>query len=257
MSSPLKRLIQATQEIIDGQVPKPIEVTSEDEIGQLTERFNEMARVLAEQAHRQSEQLRQKEREVIRATQIRNEFLSDVSHELRTPLTAIRSFCDLLLMFGDDDPKDREEFLRSIIESCDRLTRLINDILDSSKIEVGKIEWNMTPIDFIEIIHSSVRVMKAMAEEKGLNLITQVPISSLVLEGDHDRLIQVVTNLINNAVKFTKTGNITVSVEQMPQGVKVGVSDTGIGLSPDSASDSQPGPQCGTSHPANGAAEQN
>ena len=233
MSSPLKRLIQATQEIIDGQVPKPIEVTSEDEIGQLTERFNEMARVLAEQAHQQSEQLRQKEREVIRATQVRNEFLSDVSHELRTPLTAIRSFCDLLLMFGDDDPKDREEFLRSIIESCDRLTRLINDILDSSKIEAGKIEWNMTPIDFIEIIHSSVRVMKAMAEEKGLDLTTQVPIPSLVLEGDHDRLIQVVTNLINNAVKFTKTGNITVSVEQMPQGVKVGVSDTGVGLAPE------------------------
>ena len=235
MAYPIRKLIQTIQGIIDGRIPEPLEVTSADAVGQLTDKINEMIDILVqreEKARQQADQLRQTNRELIRANQARAEFLSDVSHELRTPLTSIRSFCDLLLMFGDDDPEAREEFLQSIIESCDRLTRIINELLDSSKIESGKIEWDIKPVDLIEIIQSSVRVMKAMADEKGLKLIAQLPMQSLVLAVDRDRLIQVLTNLINNAVKFTRMGQITVGVEQTPREVKVRVSDTGIGIAP-------------------------
>lgn len=236
MSFPIKRLFLATQEIIKGQLPKPIQVASDGEEGELIQTFNEMIQILARReaiAQQQAEQLRQVRRELVRAKQTQAEFLSDVSHELRTPLTSIRSFCDLLLMFGDDEPETREEFLQSIIEACDRLTRMINNVLDSSKIEAGKMEWNLQPIDFIEVIRSSIRAMTAMAQEKGLAITPQLPMQSFVLEGDQDRLIQVLTNLINNAIKFTPRGQITVSVERIPQGVKVGIADTGIGIAPE------------------------
>jgi signal transduction histidine kinase len=235
MCAPVKRLIQAMQEIIDGQLPRQIQVDSADAVGNLTEKFNEMLQMLSQreaQRQPQEEQLRRANRELTRAKQSQAEFLSDVSHELRTPLTSIRSFCDLLLMFGDDDPEAKEEFLHSIIESCDRLTNLVNEVLDSSKMEVGKMEWNMQQIDLIEVIRSSTQVMTAMAHEKGLELSFDTPVESLVIEGDRDRLIQVTTNLINNATKFTDTGQITVSLEPMPEKIKVGVTDTGIGIAP-------------------------
>jgi signal transduction histidine kinase len=236
MGSPIRQFIQAIQEVIDGHISAPIQETFADEIGELAAKFNEMLQVLGQrEIHTQEleKQLRQVNREVIRAKQTQAQFLSDVSHELRTPLTAIRSFCDLLLMFGDDDPAAREEFLQSIIESCDRLTRLINNILDSSKIEAGKLEWNIERIDLIEVIRSSTRIMAAMAQEKGLKIVTQLPVQSLVLDGDRDRLIQVLTNLINNAIKFTEKGQITVGMEETPKKVKVGVADTGIGIAPE------------------------
>lgn len=155
-----------------------------------------------------------------------------MSYELRTPLTSIRSFYDLLLMFGDDDSEAKEEFMHSIIELCDRLTNVVNEVLDSSKMEVGKMEWNMRQIDLIEVIRFSTQVMTAMVHEKGLALSFNTPVKSLVIEGDRDRLIQVTTNLINNATKFTDTGQITVSLEPMPEKIKIGVMDTGIGIAP-------------------------
>ncbi|MCZ6680627.1 MAG: HAMP domain-containing sensor histidine kinase [Candidatus Poribacteria bacterium] len=236
MHSPTRQLIQAMQEIIDGQFPEPVETDSTDEIGELAGKFNEMVQILVQReasAQQQAEQLREINRELIQAKQSQVEFLSDVSHELRTPLTSIRSFCDLLLMFGDDDPETREEFLESIIESCDRLTNLINDVLDSSKMQAGKMGWNAKRIDLIEIIDSSVRVMTGMVQEKGLEIVNQFSAQSFIVEGDRDRLVQVVTNLINNAVKFTSTGQITISAEHAHQRVKVSVADTGKGIAPE------------------------
>ncbi len=233
MASTIQKLIQAIQEIINGQIPQSTEIDPDDELGRLAEKFNEMVQVLAqreEQARQQSEKFRQLNRELIQSNQMQTEFLSDVSHELRTPLTAIKSFCDLLLMFGDDDPEVREEFLQNIVESCDRLVGLINELLDGSKIMAGKIEWDMTDIDLIEIIVNSIGVMKAMAKEKDLQFVTQLPIESIMLKGDRDRLIQVLQNLINNAVKFTSEGQITVGVEKLHHQVRVNVSDTGIGI---------------------------
>lgn len=232
MCSPIKRLIQATQEIIAGQFPEQIQVDSADEVGELTEKFNGMIQILRQretQGRQQGEQVRQV-KDVMQARQLESEFLSDVSHELRTPLTSIRSFCDLLLMFGDDDPEAREEFLTSIVEACDRLTRLVNDVLDTSKMAAGKIEWNIRRIDLIEIIQTTAQTMVPLAHEKGLRIITQLSEESLILDGDRDRLIQVLTNLINNAIKFTATGQINVSVKRLAQKVRVTVSDTGIGI---------------------------
>lgn len=233
MASTTQKLIQAIQEIIDGQIPQSIEIDPDDESVRLFEEFNEMLRVLGqreEQARQQSEKFRQLNRELIRSNQMQTEFLSDVSHELRTPLTAIKSFCDLLLMFGDEDPDMREDFLQNIVEACNRLMGLINELLDGSKIMAGKIEWDMADVDLIEIILNSVGVMKAMVTKKDLQLVTQLPIESLIIKGDRDWLIQVLQNLINNAVKFTSEGQITVGLEKLPHQVRVSVSDTGIGI---------------------------
>ena len=232
----MERFTQAIQEIIDGRRPEAIQVAADHELREVAQKFNEMTQVLQQrEAHAQGleQELRQVNREVTRAKQTQTQFLSDVSHELRTPLTSIRSFCDLLLMFGDDDPETREEFLQSIIESCDRLTRLINDVLDSSKIEAGRIEWNFQEIDFVEVVHSSTRIMKAMAHEKRLELISELPHQSLVLKGDRDRLIQVLTNLVNNAIKFTERGQITVRIGKHPDEMRVEVVDSGYGIAPE------------------------
>lgn len=161
------------------------------------------------------------------------DFLSNVSHELRTPLTSIKSFCEILLMFGDDDAETREEFLQNINEECDRLLRLINNILDFSKLKSGKAEWNIEYVDIGEIISKTVTIMSGVAEEKGLTLDAETPEDAPILHANTDKLVEVITNLIGNAIKFTDEGHIKIGFECSQGEVLVYVSDTGIGIAPE------------------------
>ncbi len=187
------------------------------------------------------------------ATAAKSTFLSNVSHELRTPLTSVVGFSKLISKRMTDvvapavppgDPKvDRA--LRQIIDNLaiivaegDRLTTLINDTLDLAKIEAGRIDWRSEPVAIGEVIERAVAATAALLPEGGdarLDVTVAEALPEIV--GDRDRLIQVVINLISNAVKFTPAGTITIRAEPMADdidgGVAVAVIDTGVGIAPE------------------------
>ncbi|MFO8009516.1 MAG: PAS domain-containing sensor histidine kinase [Dehalococcoidia bacterium] len=172
---------------------------------------------------------------------MKDSFLSTVSHELRAPLTSIRSFAEILLTY-EGDRKVQEEFLNIISDESERLTRLINDFLDLSKIESGRIELYSTIVEIPEVIDKALAANDALLKGMDMNLEVEVEPDLRPVWCDRDRLIQVVTNLINNAAKFTPSGgNIKVRAElyrpevsgetNHNKMVKVSVIDNGIGIS--------------------------
>jgi signal transduction histidine kinase len=162
--------------------------------------------------------------------QLKSDFVSKVSHELRTPLTSIKGFTEILLSYQDIDLKTRQEFLTIINEESERLTRLINDILDISKIEAGKTEWNIQPLSPSEIVVHAVKSVRAMAVEKNLPIVIDVPESLPKIRGDRDQLIQVLDNLLGNAIKFSNSGHVTIQGVQEDRMVRISVIDTGVGI---------------------------
>jgi signal transduction histidine kinase len=183
------------------------------------------------------------------ASASKSTFLSSVSHELRTPLTSIVGFSKLIskrlaeVVFPalpateTDDPKlaravrQVSDNLAIIVEEGDRLTALINDTLDLAKIEAGRMEFRSEPVAVGEVIGRATGATAALlAVEEGPQLIVEVEPDLPSIDGDRDRLIQVVINLISNAVKFTPTGSITVSARAVADGVEVAVADTGAGI---------------------------
>ncbi|MGE5418411.1 MAG: sensor histidine kinase [Acidobacteriota bacterium] len=205
---------------------------------------------------------------------MKTEFIATVSHELRTPLTSIIGFTKIMLresqknIFplaaapGQLDPQVVGRFQESVsivINEAERLTRLINDLLDVAKIEAGKIEWQMAPISVGDAVRDSVRTIHSLSLEKGLPINYDEPKDLPMVFGDDDRLVQVITNLLSNSIKFTEHGQISIHVEpfvagsdgispvnlessfgvpnDLPLGrwIMVAVKDTGIGLTPEQA----------------------
>lgn len=167
---------------------------------------------------------------------LKSEFVSKVSHELRTPLTSIKGFGEILASYDNIDPTNRREFIQIINEESDRLTRLINDLLDLSKIEAGKIQWVVQPIDAGQILRYTVKQIRAMALKKPLTLALDLPPTLPLAMGDRDQLVQIMENLLSNAIKFTPQGTITVGARWQPAGeappssLTIFVQDTGIGI---------------------------
>jgi len=164
---------------------------------------------------------------------VKSEFTSMVSHELRTPLTAIKEGIAIVLdgIAGELNPQQKE-FLDTAKKNVDRLNRLINDVLDFSKLESKRLVFKMQKGDINEIINEAINIQMTIAQEKGLYLRTELNPDISKIEFDSDRINQVLNNLINNAVKFTKTGGITVSAykDDKEGVVVVCVKDTGEGM---------------------------
>ena len=188
--------------------------------------------------------------ELRKVDQLKTDFLNIASHELRTPLTSIKGFAGVLAdgMLGELNEKQKDALLK-VVSNSDRMTRLINNMLDISKIRSGKLEMNITRLDLSELISDVVAGMKLLSEKKNLSCTVDIP-DGLVIDGDRDRIEQVLMNLIDNAIKFTPDGG-SVSVNASDQNsvscvdakgvtavdhetcVGVTVSDTGIGIAPD------------------------
>ncbi len=169
--------------------------------------------------------------ETERLGKMKSEFVSHVSHELRTPLSSIKSAAEILLRYGKDEKDIHEEFLNIINSETDRLSRLIGEILDLSKIETDQIKWSFEDIDIAEIIHESAKVVKAQARLKGIKIATTIAKDLPPVKGDKDKLIEVLNNLLDNAFKFTEKGIISIGAEPAKNSlIKVFVSDTGRGI---------------------------
>ncbi len=170
--------------------------------------------------------------------QMKDSFLSTVSHELRTPLTSIKSFSEILLNY-DEDRETQKEFLNIIREESDRLTRLINDFLDLSKIEAGRMQWETAELSLSEVIQIAINATQALAAKTNLRVEANVSPDLPTVLCDKDRLVQVVTNLLSNAIKFTPEGGMIQLKAQLLNKSKakrdsgmvmVSVSDSGIGI---------------------------
>ncbi|HVG36335.1 MAG TPA: ATP-binding protein, partial [Thermoplasmata archaeon] len=176
-----------------------------------------------------------KSRQLEVASQHKSEFLANMSHELRTPLNAIIGFSEVLSerMFGDLNEK-QEEYLKDIHASGTHLLSLINDILDLSKIEAGRMELELTDFDLPQAIDNALTLVRERAGRRGIALHQSVEERLGEMRGDERKVKQVLLNLLSNALKFTpEGGRIEVRAASVDGSVEVSVSDTGVGIAPE------------------------
>ena len=163
---------------------------------------------------------------------MKDDFISTVTHELRTPLTSIRALSEML----HEDPRleltDRTRFLGIIVTEAERLTRLINQILDMAKLESGRAEWMSGEVDVGEVAREAMASLEQLFRDKGVALTSEIPETGPMVLADRDRVMQVFINLLSNAVKFvpTASGRVKVSVARNEKLVRVEVADNGPGL---------------------------
>ncbi|MEM6837186.1 MAG: ATP-binding protein [Cyanobacteria bacterium P01_C01_bin.120] len=209
------------------------------------------AQGLTDELQAANQRLRQKHRELEEARQqaeaasrLKSEFLANTSHELRTPLNGMIGFLRLILDGMADDPEEQNEFLQEAHKSAIHLLTLINDVLDIAKIEAGKMQIDMAQLELSELLAEVENFTRPQAERKGLAFAISQPTTrdKIILNGNYQRLLQVLLNLISNAIKFTHEGHITISAEikfqkvefqgqEWPGIVKISVADSGIGVS--------------------------
>lgn len=175
-----------------------------------------------------NEQLREVDR-------LKDDFVTTVTHELRTPLTSIRAFSELLQDDPDMDIVERQRFLGIIVTETERLTRLINQILDLAKLESGRTDWISSEVDLASLVREAAAALGQLFRDKGVILSLNCPEQPVPVLADQDRLTQVMINLLSNAVKFVpaQTGMVSVSVTPGPERVRVMVVDNGPGIGPE------------------------
>ena len=190
--------------------------------------------VLAIQNARLFREIADKSRQLEVASRHKSEFLASMSHELRTPLNAILGFNEMILgqVYGEI-PADLEEPLRDIQNSGKHLLRLINNVLDLSKIEAGRMELACADYSVQDMVESVRIALRPLAEQKGLQFVTAVPADIPLAYGDGGRLTQCLMNLAGNALKFTHRGRVEIAVEPQGDTLLYRVSDTGIGIAAD------------------------
>ena len=235
LGAPIRELIRGARSIAAGNLEGRVRQTTCDEMGELASTFNEMATSLAEASaakDRLVESLREAGAELAAASKAKSEFLANMSHEIRTPLNGVTGVNELLLRTQLDSRQRR--YAEVIRTSAKALLTVLNDILDFSKIEAGKMELEEIDFDPRVLIDDIVARFTPMADHKGLEIsreiAQEVPRSS---RGDPQRIGQVVSNLLNNAIKFTNEGCVSVRVAAAPGAIRFEVEDTGIGIPSD------------------------
>jgi len=210
----LSRLSVATAQLADGAFTEPIRVTSRDESGELARSFNRMAERLREVDH------------------LKEEFFSHISHELRTPLTSVKEATHLLVdgVQGPLTPK-QERLVGIIAASSDRILRLVNQVLELSRLCARLLPIERRPVDIEKVIVRALEELRPQIEEKGLAVGRATSGTDFALQGDEDQLLRVVVNLVGNAVKFTPHGGaVTVGLTDVGPAVEIAIEDTGIGI---------------------------
>jgi len=168
--------------------------------------------------------------------QMKNDFVSHVSHELKTPLASITAYSEMLVDGEANDEKTRKEFYSVIQNQANRLSRLIEDILNTSRIESGLIKVNKEPVSLTMLIEEQLQMIKGFAEEKNIEIVGQKPIVYDQVYVDRDMMSQVIINLLSNAVKYTRAGGtvkISTEVDEVESLARVIITDTGVGIPED------------------------
>ncbi|MFL5347758.1 MAG: ATP-binding protein [Hyalangium sp.] len=224
----LTALREATAALAAGELERRVEVEEDDELGELARGFNDMAiRTGATQA------------ELREAVKAREEFLSVASHELRTPLTPLKGFASLTLQRLEQDDGHPEQAwllkaMRSMSRQTDRLARLVDDLLDTARIQSGRFDLSCKPVDLLPVVSEVLERFELRGAE-GLRFQLEPPSGPLEGTWDAARLDQVITNLLSNAVRYSpQGGTVRISFSESPSHVELQVRDEGIGIPPES-----------------------
>ena len=224
ISGPLRAIGSRVERIAAGDFTEHVRVDNRDELGALAtniDRMNDQLGLLYEQ--------------LAAANRHKSEFLSNMSHELRTPLNAIIGFSEVLLqrLFGELNPK-QADYLQDILESGKHQLTLVNDILDLSKVEAGRMELDLSSFSLRETINGCAAMLRERATRRGIALEVEYDVSVDTIDADQRKVKQVLFNLLSNAVKFTpEGGRITVRARDSANVVEISVQDTGVGIAPE------------------------
>ncbi|HEY7543170.1 MAG TPA: ATP-binding protein [Methylomirabilota bacterium] len=172
--------------------------------------------------------------ELRRLEQVRTEFVANVSHELRTPLTAIQGYLETLLSGALEEQENAQRFLEIVFRHTERLGRLLNDLTDLSNIELGRVSLKLAPTRLDEAVDAVLAIMSAKAKSGTVDLRSELPRDLPLVLADRDRLVQILLNLVDNAIKYTpEGGQVTVRVQEPDQGhIEIDVIDNGVGIPP-------------------------
>jgi signal transduction histidine kinase len=228
VTRPISRMVRAIREVEGGNMEGRVELATRDELGVMGRSFNSMIETIR------------------KLNEMKDDFISIVSHELRTPLTSIKYFAEVMMeRVGSVDPARQQKYLRVINEETDRLTRLINDLLDLQKISAGKFKWKIEEVSLEQVIRTSAQTFTGAAAARNVRLLVHVEPGLPVILGDHDKIMQLVANLLSNGIKFTRPGSrVVISAERgddlariadrrFRAYVRVSITDEGLGIAPE------------------------
>ena len=215
LTRPLKEIKNAAKIIAGGEFKKRLNISSQDEIGQLAQSFDQMVVALEN------------------IEDMRRGFIANVSHELRTPMTSIRGFIEGIL--DGTIPPDRQNYYLTIVrDETDRLNRLVNNLLDLARMEAGELELNPRVVNINELVRVCIIKLETLITNKKIQVEALFEEEDIYVSADADAIERVLYNLVHNAIKFTpEEGKINISTVTKKDIVEVSVEDSGIGISPD------------------------
>lgn len=231
---PIRELARAAKRISHKDFNARLPTARNDEVGQLINSFA----LMRTDIQLYQDELLQARDEALKATRVKSEFLANMSHELRTPLNAILGYSELI----EDDlfaqsSTDSLPDIKKIQCAGHHLLALINDILDLSKIEAGKMELQVSTFSLNELIHEVTTTIQPLAEKNGNTIVVKTTSEINIINSDKTKVRQILFNLLSNACKFTSKGRINLSVKKLPHkhtdSIIIGVKDTGIGIPPE------------------------
>ncbi len=262
ITTPIRKLMEATKRLAHGDLDHVVPVARNDEIGILAHSFNQMTGELkksrekienwnkeleAKVIERTSElseknvELKQYSEELKRAYEelqtldkAKDDFLALVSHELRTPLSSIVAYTEVLLDGMADTEEEEQSYLEIIKNESDRLTRLINNVLDISKMEAGRMPFLFSPVPINMVVNNSVDGLAGVAKKHNHIIHNCLAESTCLIKADEDKIVQVLSNILSNAIKFTPDGGeIKICGRPLHNQFEFAISDTGIGIKPE------------------------
>jgi signal transduction histidine kinase len=235
---PLETLQRGVQRIGKGDLSHQLNMKTGDEIEILADEFNEMAKHLREAYTELERKVAERTRALTIANQklaaasdLKSQFLANVNHELRTPVSAIIGYGGLVLSDAEDRISPlQQENLKDLLNNAERLLSLIDSLLDFAKIEAGKLDVQVEPVDLEKIIGGAVLAVGSTVSRNHVQVIRHVAPDLPILNTDRDKIAQIMLNLLDNAAKFTERGEIRIIAARHNGSVKLVVSDTGIGI---------------------------
>lgn len=243
--APIGDLTAATQRMMSGQLRQPVTIRSQDELGILAYTFNNMSTeldnlysTLEQRVRDRTVQFVEARKQAEEASQAKSHFLSNMSHELRTPLNVLIGYSNAMInrpqMFDDTVlPDIFKRYIALIEENGHYLLSLINDILDLSKIEAGKLDLHQTTVTLPDLLRGVIATTTGLVKDRSVQLRPDFSDDLPPVWADSMRLRQIILNLMSNAIKFTDSGSVTLSAQQKGNFVTISVTDTGIGIPED------------------------